>query len=99
MAHKEKVLNQLEQFRHTLEEYLAESSETHDAITEEAFSAKEFLEITDPEEIGDDARCMVCQKAINQLEGAYLVGDEYWVCSSSCEDNIEIRPTVRFRYR
>lgn len=99
MANKQKVLNQLDQFRHTLEEYLTEPQEAHEEVTEEQVSAKEFIEISDQEEVGDDARCMVCQKAINQLEGAYLVGDEYWVCSSFCEENIDIRPTVKFRYR
>lgn len=99
MANKQKVLNQLDQFRHTLEEYLTGSPVENEEVIEEQLSAKEFIEITDQEEIGDDARCMVCQKAINQLEGAYQVGDEYWVCSSFCEDNIEVRPTVKFRYR
>lgn len=94
MKNKINVLTQLDSFRQSLEEYLQEEEELDHEL-----SGKEFVEIADSEAIGDDARCTVCQKAINEMEGAYMVGDSFWVCSSSCEDKIEVRPTVKFSYR
>lgn len=86
---RDEVLRNLEQFKHSLHEYMREDDQDY---------ASEFVEITDPEEIGDDAHCTVCEKAINELEGAFRVGPA-WVCSTDCESRIEARPSVSFRYR
>lgn len=88
---KNKILEELDRFKGQLEEYLqGQPEETQQA---------EYVVIEEPEAVSEDTRCEVCQKAINELEGAYRVGDQYWVCSTSCEDKIEIRPTIKFKYR
>ncbi len=86
---REEVLRNLEHFKDSLDEYMREDDQDY---------AAEFVEITDPEEIGDDAHCTVCEKAINELEGAFRVGPA-WVCSTDCESRIEARPSVSFKYR
>jgi len=86
---REELMRNLEQFKHSLEEYLDQDVEDY---------SSEFVEITDPDEIGDDAHCTVCEKAINELEGAYRCGPA-WVCSTNCESRIEARPSVSFKYR
>ncbi len=81
-VNRDQLLRNLDQFKNSLEEFLHEETEDY---------ASEFVEITDPEEIGDDAHCTVCEKAINELEGAYRVGPA-WVCSTDCESRIDVRP-------
>lgn len=88
-VNRDQLLRNLDQFKNSLEEFLNEEVEEY---------SSEFVEITDPEEVGDDAHCTVCEKAINELEGAYRVGPA-WVCSTDCESRIDVRPSVAFRYR